>query len=146
LEDWQDRVEVVCSEYEPRLAGLSNELGEPQSLEAVVTYIEALAPFNAEYRDAIVDVGLPDQRRAEIEQMHELLEQQARLVEEVRDAAVNGEEEAFLAATEQLEERSDALNEAARELDVPRAHRRTSGEKRDPSGWRGPARPRLQPS
>jgi hypothetical protein len=105
--------------YEPRLAELESEFGDPQSLEEVVTYIDALAPFNAEYGDAIVDVGLPDQRREEIEKVHELLEQQVRLVEDLRDAAVDGDEEAFLAVAEQLEQRSDALNEAARELEVP---------------------------
>jgi hypothetical protein len=119
FEDWQVRVEAVCSEYEPRLAELESELGDPQSLEEVVTYVDALTPVSAEYTDAIVDVGLPDQRRAEIEQVHELLEQQVRLAEDLRDAAVDGDEEAFLAVAEQLEERSDALNDAARALEVP---------------------------
>ena len=84
-------MEAVCSEVEPSIAALSSELGEPQSLEEAVTFIDASTPLNAEYSDAIVDVGLSDQRRAEIEQVHDLLEQQSSLVDDLREAAVNGE-------------------------------------------------------
>lgn len=117
--EWQERTADVCNEYEPRVQARSEEQPEVASAQDLVDLIDAIAPLNVEYTDALIDVGVPAERAAEVEALYDDLRAQEDLVMEARDAAADS----GLAAAAPLLERLDAsvedLNERAQDLGVP---------------------------
>mgnify|MGYP001821519825 CR=1 FL=1 len=119
FEEWQAASTAVCEEYEPRVEELGASLPEPTSLAEFTEWVDAQTELNDEYLDAVRAVGVPVERSDEVAQLYQDLTAAQGLLGEVRDAAAAEDEEAFLALSEDVEQRNDDLSQAAVELGVP---------------------------
>jgi hypothetical protein len=127
LADWQQETTAVCNEFEPQQDAIVAQFGQPQSLDDVVAFIDALTPVADAYTDALNAVRVPDERSDEVRRTRELNTANMETAARARIAAVGGNAPGTQFELEKLANQSTELIDLLNELGVPACARPAGG-------------------
>lgn len=116
-EAWVRALEADCAELNEDYQQLAS--ADPSNREEAVAHARSVEAFAAELDGVLDGAGVPDDRRAEAEQLSDRVDQLADAAEALADAAEAGDASAAATAAQQLADAGAGINPIAVELGVP---------------------------
>lgn len=114
---WVQALEADCAELNEDYRQLAT--ADPSNREEAVAHARSVEAFAAELDDVLDGAGVPDDRRAEAEQLSDRVDQLEDAAEALADAAEAGDATAAATAAQQLADAGAGINPIAVELGVP---------------------------
>lgn len=116
-EAWVRALEADCAELNEDYRQLAE--ADPSNREEAIAHARSVEAFAAELDDVLDGSGVPDDQRAEAEQLSDRVDQLEDAAEALADAAEAGDATAAATAAQQLADAGAGINPIAVELGVP---------------------------